>query len=372
MAKALKFNTKSNQEFVTVLRERVDNYFKTNNISNDANGLMIFKTLFHFCSWLALYLLIMLGGFSIQVNYALWALLGCFVSLTAVNIGHDAIHGAYSKKKWVNNLLSLSFDLNGASSYMWHYMHNTAHHTYTNVSEYDGDIELLPIIRLSPNQKLKPIHKFQHIFTFFFYGLATIFWVFIKDYRKFFQNTVGNYSGKKHSTSALIKLFAYKAFYYFMFIALPLLTVYKGQVGAFILSFLIMHFFAGFVLGIIFMLAHIVETTHFPTPDNSGSLENSWAVHQLYTTSNFARKSRLAGFITGGLNMQVEHHLFPNICSIHYRQIAPIVKKTAHEFGIPYLEEPSFWTALASHVRFLKRVGREENYKPVAPKIYAE
>jgi linoleoyl-CoA desaturase len=372
MAKALKFNTKSNQEFVTVLRDRVDNYFKSNNLSKSSTGLMVFKTLFHFSCWLGLYLLIMLGGFSLQTNYVLWGLLGCFVSLTAVNIGHDAIHGAYSKKKWINDLLSLSFDMNGASSYMWHFMHNTAHHTYTNVADYDGDIELLPIIRLSPNQKLKPIHKFQHIFTFFFYGLATFFWVFIKDYRKFFQNTVGNYSGKKHSTAAKIKLFSYKAVYYLMFIVLPLLTVYKGEVLPFILSFFIMHFFAGFLLGIIFMLAHIVETTHFPTPDNNGSLENSWAVHQLYTTSNFARKSRLAGFITGGLNMQVEHHLFPNICSIHYRQLAPIVKKTAHEFNVPYLEEPSFWSALASHVRFLKRVGSEENYQPVAPKIYQE
>ncbi len=157
-----------------------------------------------------------------------------------------------------------------------------------------------------------------------------------------------------------------------MFIGLPLLTVYQGQVLDFILSFLLMHFCAGFVLGIIFMLAHIVETTHFPTPDDSGSLENSWAVHQLYTTSNFARKSRLAGFITGGLNMQVEHHLFPNICSIHYRHLAPIVKKTAHEYGIPYLEEPSFWSALGSHVRFLKKIGRTENYVPVPPTIYSE
>lgn len=367
---ALRFNKKGNVEFVTALRERVDNYFKSNNIKKSANGLMVFKTIFHLGMEFGLYALILFGGFSLEINYILWAVMGVFVATVCVNIGHDSIHGAYSNKKWVNQLLSYSFDINGASSYMWHWMHNTAHHTYTNVSEYDGDIELLPIIRLSPNQKLKWIHKYQHIFTFFFYGFATLFWVFFKDYKKFFENKVGNYSGRQHSTWAMIRLFLLKFAYYGLFIVLPLMTVYQGHVWEFVLSFFLMHFTAGFALGIIFMLAHIVETTHFPAPDQAGSLENSWIVHQLYTTSNFARTSRLAGFITGGLNMQVEHHLFPNICSIHYRNIAPIVKKTAYEYGIPYLEEPTFWSAIGSHVRFLKKVGQTENYIPTPPTIY--
>ncbi len=370
--RALRFVNRGDKDFVTTLRERVDGYFKTKKIPTTANGLMIFKTIFHLVCEFGLFAAILLGDFSYETKYILWSIMGLFVATVAVNIGHDAIHGAYSKKKWVNQLLSLSFDINGASSYMWHWMHNTAHHTYTNVSDYDGDLELLPIIRLSPNQKIKWIHKYQHIFTFFFYGFATLFWVFFKDYKKFFENKVGNYSGRKHTTWAMIRLFLFKFIYYGIFIALPLMTAYQGHVGEFIISFLLMHFFAGFALGIIFMLAHIVETTHFPVPSQEGSLENSWSVHQLYTTSDFARKSRFAGFLTGGLNMQVEHHLFPNICSIHYRELAPIIKKTAHDFGVPYLEEPTFWSALGSHVRFLRDVGNIDAYVPTKPTIYPE
>ena len=181
--KALRFNKKSNADFVTTLRTRVDDYFKANRLKKTSNALMVFKTIFHLSVEFGCFGLILLGGFSYEINYLLWAIMGASLALVCVNIGHDAIHGAYSKRKWVNQLLSLSFDINGASSYMWHWMHNTAHHTYTNVSEYDGDIELLPIIRLSPNQKHKPIHKYQHLFTFFFYGFATIFWVFVKDYK---------------------------------------------------------------------------------------------------------------------------------------------------------------------------------------------
>ena len=151
-----------------------------------------------------------------------------------------------------------------------------------------------------------------------------------------------------------------------MFIGLPLLTAYKGFGLEFLWSFLLMHFVAGVTVAVIFMLAHVVEITHFPVPSSDGSLENSWAVHQLYTTANFSAKSKLAAFITGGLNQQVEHHLFPNICSIHYPKLAPIVRETAKEFGIPYLEYPTFTTSFKSHVRFLKRVGKEEHYEPAA------
>ena len=361
----LKFNNRSNHDFVTTLRERVDHYFKSNNIKKSANGAMIFKTIFWLTGWMFLYAFIMFGAIAIEYKYILWGILGFYVAMTSVNIAHDAIHGAYSNKTWVNKLLSLTFDMNGASSYMWHFMHNTAHHTYTNVSEYDGDLELLPIIRLSPNQELKAIHKYQHIFSYSFYGLATLFWVFLKDYKKFFENKVGNYNNRKIKASAAIRLFLYKFVYYFMFIGVPLLTSYKGFGLEFLWSFLIMHFVAGVTVAVIFMLAHVVEITHFPIPDQNGSLENSWAVHQLYTTANFAADSPLAAFITGGLNQQVEHHLFPNICSIHYPKLAPIIRETAHEFGIPYLEYPTFVESFRSHVRFLKRVGREKNYEPV-------
>lgn len=349
------FNNSKN-EFLHVLRGRVNFYFTSNGISKTANGSMVFKTVFHSALWLSSYLLIVFGDYSISTNYIFWLLLGLAMAFTAVNIGHDAIHGAYSSKKWVNQMLSLFFDINGASSYMWKSMHNIAHHTYTNVHEYDGDLEILPILRLSPKHKLRWVNKFQHIYAFFFYGLATISWMFFKDYAKFFQNKIGNYSNQKHKPSAILVLISYKLISYGIFLT-PFFTTYSDNLKEFIFSFLLMHFTSGITLALIFALAHLVEKTHFPEPNHEGTIENSWAVHQLYTTANFSVKSKLTHFITGGLNTQIEHHLFPNVCSIHYRHIAPIVKKTAKDFNLPYYEYPSFYMALKSHINFLKLMG---------------
>lgn len=128
-----------------------------------------------------------------------------------------------------------------------------------------------------------------------------------------------------------------------------------------------MHVFAGFYLAIIFMLAHAIEDVHFPKPEPSGSLENDWFVHQMCTTANFCAGSRLAAFLSGGLNQQVEHHLFPNICSVHYPEMKKIVQETAEEFGIPYYNKPSFYSAIRSHVSFLKKMGRIKDYAPQPP-----
>lgn len=359
----LKFSNQNNKDFEITLNKRVNQFFKQNNISKTANGLMIFKTIFFLTLWAGSFALIMLGGLSLGVTYVLWAIFGFSIAMVCVNVGHDAIHGAYSDKKWVNKLLSHTFNINGASAYMWTKMHNSAHHTYANIEGYDEDIESLPIIRMSPEKKLKSVHKYQHVFAPLFYGLATLSWVLIKDYVKFFKNEVGNYSGKNHPTREYFLLFFYKFINYSIFMVLPFFVLDFSFIQI-LLGLLLMHYVAGFTLASIFMLAHVVEETHFPVPDADGLLKNSRTVHQLYTTADFAGKSRLAGFLTGGLNLQVEHHLYPNICSIHYRTIASIVKETAEEFGVPYYES-SFWGALRSHIRFLRKMGKYEKYVPI-------
>ena len=355
-----KFASKIEKDFAAELNTRVNLYFKENGLSRYANTEMVVKTIFHLSIWIGTYLLLLLGDFSTPVNYLLWAIMGFWMAMVTVNIGHDAIHGAYSSKKWVNNMLSHTFNFNGASAYMWKKMHNTAHHTYTNVDGFDEDIEPIPIIRISPQKKLMKIHRFQHIYAIFFYGLATISWVFIKDYVKFFKNEVGNFAGKAHPKQEYFYLFFYKIINYTIFLVLPIVLLPQPW-GHTVLGFLLMHYIAGVSLGIIFMLAHVVEETHFLMPDHKNQLQHSWAVHQLYTTANFASKSWLASFLTGGLNTQVEHHLFPNVCSIHYRKLAGIVEETARQYNHPYYEL-SFPGALRSHVRFLRKMGRT---KPV-------
>jgi linoleoyl-CoA desaturase len=353
-----KFVNKSQKDFVIELNRKVDEYFKKNNLSKSANGFMIFKTVFHLSFWIGTYLLLVLGQFDAPINYVLWAILGFFMAMVTVNIGHDAIHGAYSNNRRINNLLGHTFNLNGASAYMWNKMHNIAHHTYTNVDGFDEDIEPIPVIRVSPSKEVWKIHKYQHIYCWFFYGLATLSWVLIKDYVKFFKNDVGNYNDQGHPAIEYFYLFFYKFLNYSIFLIIPILVIPNAWWQV-LIGFLIMHFVAGMALAIIFMLAHAVEETHFPLPNKEGNMPDSFAVHQLYTTANFSSRNRLASFLTGGLNSQIEHHLYPNICSIHYPAISKIVKETAQEFNHPYYES-SFGEALKSHVRFLKKMGRGE------------
>lgn len=364
-----KFKSLHEDQFIKTLRLRVGDYIKTQKFGTFANTEMILKTIFCLSLWIGSYLLLILGDFSLSISYLLWAILGISIPLVAMNVGHDAIHGSYSNKKWVNHFLGHTFNLNGASAYMWNKMHNVAHHTYTNIHGMDEDIESVPILRLSPGTPWKKIHRYQHWYSFLFYGLATISWALIKDYVKFFKNEVGNYNAKPHPKKEYFYLFFYKFINYTLFIIIPF-TVLPFAWYHILAGFLMMHFIAGFYLAMVFMLAHVVEETHFPVPDiKDGSLENSWAIHQLYTTADFAGKSWLAGFLTGGLNLQVEHHLFPNICSIHYRKIAKIVSETANEYQLPYFSSPTFGEAVQSHVRFLKKIGSQATYEPIPIKL---
>jgi linoleoyl-CoA desaturase len=251
----------------------------------------------------------------------------------------------------------MPFNIVGASEYMWSIMHNVVHHTYTNIEGHDDDIEVVPILRLSPYQHYKRVMRYQHVYAFFLYMLTTLSWVFVKDYRKFFQKQIGNYDNKTHKKREYFFLFFYKALYYFLFILLPfiLMDFAWWQV---LLGFVVLHLVEGFTLAIIFVLAHVVEGPEFPSPDEQGVVSYNWAIHQLRTTSDFARKSKLVSFLCGGLNFQVEHHLFPRICHVHYEALSEIVKETADEFKVPYHEQPTFFSAVASHYRLLRRLGQ--------------
>ncbi|WP_317239170.1 acyl-CoA desaturase [Hymenobacter sp. 5516J-16] len=231
------------------------------------------------------------------------------------------------------------------------------HHTYTNIPGHDEDIEVAPgLVRLSEDEPVRPWQRFQHFYAFALYGLASLSWVLRKDYVKFFQAKIGEHVAN-HPRKEYVNLFLYKALYYVLFIVLPLvfLPITWWQ---FLLGFLTMHFVEGLVLGLVFQLAHVVEGTAFPLPDAQGEMQEAWAVHQLQTTANFSPTSKLASFFCGGLNRQIEHHLFPRICHIHYPALSVIVRNTAQEFGLPYLENASFWGALQSHYRILYKLGR--------------
>lgn len=358
MSVKVRFNKVKEQDFYSTLNKRVDEYFVQNNVSKKGNGLMAFKVVFFSSVYISAYLILMFGNPVLPLQYVLWVTLGFFTAFIGLNISHDAVHGSLSSNKTLNKILGYSFNLIGANSYIWNVTHNIVHHTYTNIEGHDEDIMQIPLLRMSPHQKLRKVHKHQYWYAFFFYSLASLSWVFIKDYVKFFKREIGNYDNKNHPPIQYFILFLSKAVYYTLFIVVPFVFI-KALWWQILIGFLVMHFVQGLTMAIIFMLAHVVEETDFPLPNETGNIKNTWAVHQLYTTANFARNNTLLSFFCGGLNFQIEHHLYPRICHVHYKKVSDIVKETAETFNLRYNDNASFRYAIASHIRFLKTLGRQ-------------
>jgi linoleoyl-CoA desaturase len=209
---------------------------------------------------------------------------------------------------------------------------------------------------MSSTQKKYSMHKYQHLYFWILYSFFYIFWIFVLDYQKYFKQHVGSFPLKKMSLSDQFVFWGFKLFHAFLFVGLP---IYLLGFTSWIIGFVVFTFLAGFVLSIVFQLAHTVEHTSFPQPDiATGKLEDEWAVHQLKTTANFATNNRVVSWLVGGLNFQIEHHLFPKISHVHYPAISKIIRKACEDYGLAYIEYPKVRYAVASHVAFLRQMGR--------------
>jgi linoleoyl-CoA desaturase len=357
-APSVKFNVQDRPEFLRELRKRVNTYFKENNISKHANANMKIKTAF----MLMLYftpLVLMLTGVvsSIWPVMLMWVLMGFGMSGIGLSIMHDANHGSYSKSKKVNQSLGYLIHFIGGYRENWKIQHNVLHHSFTNVDGYDEDLES-GAFRLSPEQKRKGIHRFQIFYAPILYGLMTMYWAISKDFEQVVRYNKKNLLAGQGLTlrKALTQVTFNKIWYFALMLVLPILLIDLAWWQV-LIGFLIMHYICGMVLALIFQPAHVIEETGFYSPDENGSVENNWAIHQMRTTANFANKSRWFSWFIGGLNFQIEHHLFPNICHVHYRKISRIVKETATEFNVPYIQHKTFFGALRSHFSLLNQLG---------------
>jgi linoleoyl-CoA desaturase len=357
----VKFIDVKKSAFFSVLRKRVNDYFEQNNIPKTGDYRMVVKTISMLCIYLGPFIFMLTGVVPLWATFICWMFMGIGMAGVGMSVMHDANHGAYSKSGFINNMVGRTIYLLGGSKFTWKVQHNILHHTYTNIYGMDEDIHDKPILRLSPHGKLNFLHKYQHFYGFFIYSLATLAWTIDKDFKQLIRyNKTGLTKGSGgRPVAEMLKLIASKTLYFIVFLIIPLLLT-PYSFGYILLGFLIMHFTAGIILTTIFQLAHVVEGMDHPLPTEDGNIENSWAIHQLETTSNFAKKNPVLSWFVGGLNYQIEHHLFHNICHIHYKKIAPIVKATAQEFNIPYHEQTTFWQALASHIRILKQIGRDQ------------
>jgi linoleoyl-CoA desaturase len=311
------------------------------------------------------YALILSNAFTPWQMLGLAIIMGVGVAGIGFSVTHDALHGAYSSNPRVNQFIGYLFDFLGGNGYMWKITHNVIHHTYTNIPGLDEDLAVTPIVRLSPGTPHKPIHRFQHFFAFPAYSLATLNWMFMKDYRCFAMKEIGPYKDKTHPRYEIVHLIWTKIAVYFYQIVLPLLILDIAW-WQFLIGFTAMHVTAGLILGVIFQLAHVVEGPEFPLPDEKGMMEHTWIIHEMLTTSDFAQKNKLLSWYIGGLNYQIEHHLFPQVCSIHYPEIGRIVRRVAERHGVPYNSQPTLFAAMRSHYRMLKQLGRPDGIPSLA------
>jgi linoleoyl-CoA desaturase len=349
--------------FYRTLKKRVEQYFADNRLPRTGTWRMFIKTGIILLWFAVSYLLLVFFSTSLFLAIvSAFAMAQAFV-LVGFNIMHDANHGSYSKSRKVNALLGFTLDLIGGSCMLWKQKHNILHHTYTNIDELDDDIHSNGLLRLSPRQEWRRWHRFQHLYAFPVYSLLTLSWITFSDFKKFFSGRIGDYKLRRHSATDATLFFLTKIFYFGYMLVLPLLFHPLLHV---LIAFVGVHLILGFTLSIVFQLAHTVEGNTFPAPQKeSGTIENEWAIHQVETTANFAPRNKLASWYQGGLNFQIEHHLFTNICHIHYPAVSKIVEKTCSEMGISYVCYPTVRSAILGHYRFLKNLGKRPELSEV-------
>lgn len=357
--KNITFSKTHNADFYKTLQQRVRAYFKDNNKSKHANATMVIKTIAMISFYLLPFLAILTFAENIWLIAGLWLMMGFGMAGVGLSIMHDANHGAYSKNQNVNKILGGLITFLGGSGVNWRIQHNVLHHTYTNVTGMDEDIDPGVVLRFSPHAERRKMHRFQHVYAWFFYGLMTLMWCTVKDYKQ-----AARYSKmdlmKTQQTSyrkLMIELVVSKLAYFAVFLVLPMIL---SPISPWVtLSFFVMmHFVCGLILAMIFQPAHVVPSSNYPVPDESGNIEADWAVSQLFNTTNFAPKAKLFSWYVGGLNFQIEHHLFPNVCHVHYDKLSKIVSETAQEFNLPYISQKTFYGALREHTRMLRDLGR--------------
>lgn len=335
------------------LRTRVDRWFAETGRSRHADWRMKLKAAVYLGATAGLFALLTSGVLPAWVALGVCVMLGLALAGVGFNVGHDAIHGSFSARPWVNRLFSATFDIIGASSANWSHAHNVVHHSFTNVPGVDKDLEPGPWLRFHPQAARHRLHRFQHVYSFALYCLTSLMWVLKKDVQQVLQRDENR---RRPPLGKVVRVFAWKAFHFALFLGVPmLLSGYAWWMV--LLGYVTMHFCIGLTLAIVFQLAHVVEQTAFPSPDDSHRIAHSWSAHQLLTTANFASQSRVCNFLFGGLNQQVEHHLFAKVCHIHYPDLSRLVREVAKEHGLPYHDNPTLWSALVSHVRTLRALG---------------
>jgi linoleoyl-CoA desaturase len=349
----------TDQLFFTSVKTAVDQYFNTQQRKRSGNLNLYAKTLLFISLAILFYFFLLVGNYSVATGIAISILFGLSLSTIAMNTMHDACHGSFSEKKSINNLAGLTMNALGSNAFLWKIKHNILHHTYTNIDGIDNDIAAWPLLRQSPSQKWKPAHRYQYIYMFPLYAFSTLAWMLFDDFARYFTKKISSTQIKKISLKEHLLFWISKALYVLFYILIP---VWILGWQYWLTGFLILHVTMGFCLTTVFQLAHLVCNTHFEASEKGvKQIGSEWAAHEVITTSNFATENKIIGWFLGGLNFQIEHHLFPRISHVHYPAISHIVKKECSRYNIPYNSYSTLSEAFLSHIRFMRKLGKDSS-----------
>jgi linoleoyl-CoA desaturase len=345
--------------FVRELRKRVDAYFERTGRSRRDCPAMYFKTATILAWFFGAYLLLLLVAASCWTVLPLTVVLGLAIAAIGFNIQHDGGHKAYSRRPWVNKLMSLSLDMMGGSSYMWDWKHNSIHHTFPNIDGQDDDINIGLLGRLAPQQRRLSFHRMQGIYLWLLYGFLAVKWHLVDDFHQIAVGKIGSHKIPRPKGKDLVIFILGKVVFFSLAFGIPMLMHRWYDV---LFVYLGAAFVSGVVLSVVFQLAHCVGEAEFPAPimvaGAGPRMQTDWAVHQVQTTVNFSRGNPILCWFLGGLNFQIEHHLFHKICHIHYPALSKLVKEVCDEFDITYAEHKTIFSAIASHFHWLVEMGR--------------
>jgi linoleoyl-CoA desaturase len=350
------FNNKD-RRFHEAVQKQVSEYFVKNRLKPTGNRKLYAKGMILLLLAPVIYIFLLSGSYNAFVGVVLCVAFGLTLAGIAMNVMHDACHGSFAERKWINTLLGLSMNALGSNAFLWKIKHNIIHHTYTNVAEVDSDIENWPLLKQTPVQKCLGFHCYQHVYMFPLYAVTTIHWMLYFDFEKYFSrrfaSTPIRYIGLKEHLVFWISKILYAVFY----MALP---IYFLGWQSWLIGFIIMHITMGTILTVTFQLAHLVEQIAFENGEHEKLIDTEWAVHELRTTANFAANNKLLTWYLGGLNFQIEHHLFPRVSHIHYPALSKIIQQQCTAFDLPYNTYPTLQEALGSHVRLMKKLGKDK------------
>jgi linoleoyl-CoA desaturase len=337
------------------LTRRVNEYFFTNNLKKEGNIYLFLKTIILLTTAIAHYYLLVFFPIPIWLKLILCVSFGFNIAFIGFNVMHDGAHGSYSKKKWINSLMGYSLNIMGGNKYIWKAKHNDNHHRSTNIDGIDDDIDIKPFIRIHPDDPKRWYHRYQHVYWVFLYSLTYLAWVAYQDFEKYFSGKIANFPFKKMSTREHLIFWFSKILYAFVFIVLPIMKV--GLLYT-LIGYLIFAIVCGFVIAVVFQLAHVMPDVIFPNPDDKNRINSEWILHQFSTTADFAPDNKIITWCIGGLNFQIEHHLFQRISHIHYPNIRKIVRDFCKDYNINYIVYPTMLSAVVAHVSFLKKMGQ--------------